>query len=112
VYGPTETTIWSSCFLLPRGGQARALTSIPIGSPVSETFFYLVTSDIDSAGQETLTLAANTGSNEGELCIGGVGVATGYLHALELSREKFIRNPFGEGVIYRTGDFVRKLEVP
>ncbi|NWC37640.1 AMP-binding protein, partial [Pseudomonas gingeri] len=40
----------------------------------------------------------------GELYIGGAGVAKGYLNQPQLTAEKFIPNPFGEGVLYRTGD--------
>ena len=48
--------------------------------------------------------------DEGELCIGGMGVAAGYLNAPNLTSERFIPNPFGSGAIYRTGDLVRSLE--
>ena len=48
---------------------------------------------------------------EGELWIGGVGVAAGYLKRPDLSKERFIVNPFGPGLVYRTGDLVKQLPV-
>ena len=43
----------------------------------------------------------------GELVIGGVNVTEGYLNRPELTQEKFVDNPFGEGKLYRTGDLAR-----
>lgn len=45
----------------------------------------------------------------GELCVAGAGVARGYLNQPELQNEKFVRNPFGEGMLYRSGDLARWL---
>ncbi|MBQ7248566.1 MAG: AMP-binding protein, partial [Deltaproteobacteria bacterium] len=45
----------------------------------------------------------------GELYIGGVQVARGYLNRPELTAERFLPNPFGEGRLYRTGDWARRL---
>ncbi|MFM7789786.1 MAG: AMP-binding enzyme, partial [Microcystis panniformis] len=45
----------------------------------------------------------------GELHIGGMGLARGYLNRLELTQEKFISNPFAEGKLYKTGDLARYL---
>ena len=105
VYGPTETTIWSSCFLLPGHADKLPLSgtgvgvSVPIGSPISRTAFYLVDPESEQLAMES----------EGELWIGGVGVAEGYLNAPELTSARFLRNPFGEGMVYRTGDLVRRM---
>ena len=105
-YGPTETTVISSSFTItPNFIQtltASAAPVIPIGKPIGRTDFYLIDADY----------AEETGSfrlvfEEGELLIGGIGVARGYLHAPELTRAKFIPNPFGEGIVYRTGDLIR-----
>ena len=46
----------------------------------------------------------------GELCITGDGVSKGYLNKEELTKEKFINNPFGKGIMYRTGDLARWLD--
>lgn len=107
VYGPTETTIWSSCYQivkrevsLPRS-DFPATAVVPIGVPISQTSFHLV---------NTEGLIEVADGDEGELCIGGIGVAAGYLHAPDLSSSKFILNPFGDGGLYRTGDLARKLK--
>lgn len=107
VYGPTETTIWSSCYLLPEdvsaiphsGNGSGVSVNVPIGSPISNTAFYLVDPDT----------AKLTASSEGELWIGGDGVAEGYLNAPELTTARFLPNPFGDGMVYRTGDLVRRV---
>jgi amino acid adenylation domain-containing protein len=96
VYGPTETTIWSSCYLI----QGTVEDSVPIGMPISKTQFYVVNEQQQQLVQE---------EGEGELWIGGAGVAKGYLGAPDLTVERFLQNPFGEGRVYRTGDVVRKL---
>lgn len=108
VYGPTETTIWSSSFLLPRNFLEESVEmtsknqfSIPIGSPISGTEFYIT---------DPLTGDLLTGIGcEGELIIGGVGVALGYHNSPALTKEKFFRNPFrGSGFVYKTGDLVKR----
>jgi amino acid adenylation domain-containing protein len=108
VYGPTETTIWSSCYQLTQtyfdSLPVNSTPVIPVGKPISETVFYLL--DTSSEGGLLRQVDAAAGE-EGELCIGGVGVARGYLHAHDLTAKVFIPNPFGEGIIYRTGDLVR-----
>jgi non-ribosomal peptide synthetase component F len=111
VYGPTETTIWSSSYSLPfdvaliPGGSVGGVVSVPVGKPISHTMFYLV--DPNSADHDVCSLNAT----EGELYIGGIGVAAGYLHAPDMTAAKFIRNPFGEeGIVYRTGDLVSLLD--
>ena len=91
MYGPTETTIWSS--------TARAEdcdTVVPLGRPIANTQLYV----LDPAGR----LAAP--GQPGELHIGGDGVARGYLNRPELTAERFLPNPFAKGRIYRTGDLV------
>ena len=94
VYGPTETTIWSTICRLENDGQP-----ISIGRPISNTTLYV----LDAAGR-LLPVGA-----PGELYIGGEGVACGYLNRAGLTAERFVDNPFGNGKLYRTGDVVRYL---
>ena len=100
VYGPTETTIWSSSYLFDREHYPEGNAPIPIGKEISATQFYIVHPE---------TLALLNEGEEGELCIGGLGVAKGYIHAPDLTAAKFLKNPFGEGRMYRTGDIAKRL---
>ena len=94
MYGPTETTVWSSCYRLPRGSD-----SILIGRPIDETHFFV----LDEKGKKVKV------GDQGELYIGGMGVAQGYLNRIDLTSERFVPNPFGKGVLYRTGDVVEEM---
>ena len=96
MYGPTETTIWSST------GPAEANGGmVPLGNPIANTQLYIL---------DSLQRLVPNGS-PGELYIGGDGVARGYLGRDDLTRERFLPNPFsGQGRIYRTGDLVRRDE--
>ena len=95
VYGPTETTIWSTICKLQSDGQP-----ISIGRPIANTTLYVL---------DTNFCLVPVGV-PGELYIGGRGVACGYLNRPELTAERFIANPFANpGVLYRTGDIVRYL---
>jgi amino acid adenylation domain-containing protein len=95
LYGPTETTIWST------GARITSLDGpITIGRPVDNTQLWVVDGSMNLVPPGV----------PGELLIGGVGVARGYLNRPELTVEKFIPNPFGtaqSGPIYRTGDLAR-----
>ncbi|WP_055588176.1 non-ribosomal peptide synthetase, partial [Streptacidiphilus griseoplanus] len=92
VYGPTETTIWSTAWEVPQ--QPRRIT---VGRPIANTTVHVV--DAHDA-------LAPIGV-PGELLIGGAGVADGYLGRPELTAERFVDRD-GERV-YRTGDVVRRL---
>jgi amino acid adenylation domain-containing protein/thioester reductase-like protein len=99
-YGPTENTTFSATHEITSvpPGTAR----IPIGTPVANSTCYIVADDG--------SLAAD--GEEGELAVGGDGVALGYLNGPELTAERFVPDPFGrrEGArLYRTGDRVRRL---
>ena len=92
-YGPTENTTFSCCFTIDK----TYTDSIPIGRPISNSTAYVVSSNgnLQPVGVP------------GELWVGGDGVGKGYLNNPELTAEKFISNPFGDGVIYKTGDLVK-----
>jgi thioesterase domain-containing protein/acyl carrier protein len=95
MYGPTETTIWSSARRITHGDGP-----ILIGPPIANTQFYVV--DRNSA------LAPHGGI--GELMIGGDGVADGYWDMAALTRERFPADRFRDvpdATLYRTGDLVR-----
>lgn len=93
MYGPTETTIWSTCRQVDSG-----FSRITVGRPIDNTQIYIM----DEAG---LPLPPTV---PGELCIGGRGVALGYHNLPELTAEKFIESQqFGR--TYRTGDLARVL---
>ena len=94
VYGPTETTIWSTICRLERDGQP-----ILIGRPIANTTLYVLDANLNLVPAGV----------PGELFIGGDGVARGYLNRPELTAERFIENPFKPGRLYRTGDLVRYL---
>ncbi|MBQ2445459.1 MAG: amino acid adenylation domain-containing protein, partial [Oscillospiraceae bacterium] len=93
-YGPTESTVIALRYPIP----TEKWESIPIGSPVHNTQIYIL--------QGTSLCGIGV---PGELCIAGEGLAAGYLNRPELTEEKFIPNPFGEGKLYRTGDLARLL---
>ena len=95
MYGPTETTIWSST------EQVRKDNSkITIGPPIANTQFYI----LDAHGQPTPV------GVPGELCIAGAGLARGYHKRPELTGQKFVPNPFKQSSrMYKTGDLVRYL---
>jgi amino acid adenylation domain-containing protein len=97
MYGPTETTIWSSTVQV-KAGQGP----VPIGLPIDNTQFHV----LDTEGQ---LAPINV---PGELHIGGEGLARGYFRRSELTTEKFIRDPFSSDPgarLYKTGDLVRRL---
>jgi amino acid adenylation domain-containing protein/FkbM family methyltransferase len=98
VYGPTETTIWSSAHEVRTVDQPI----VPLGHPLENTQLYV----LDSRLQPVPAGVA------GELYIGGVGVSRGYLNRPELTAERFIVNPRAAvpGLrIYKTGDLARHL---
>lgn len=97
LYGPTETTIWSSYFEYKRGDVLFPIA--PIGRPISNTKFYVLDKHLKLVPIGMI----------GELYIGGDGLAAGYFNQLELTKEKFIPNPFTaetSSQLYKTGDLV------
>lgn len=96
VYGPTETTVYATTHRV--GGEEGA---VPVGRPLANTQVYIM----DRFGRPTPI------GTPGELWIAGPGVAAGYLHRAELTRERFVAHPFGEtGIAYRSGDLARFRE--
>ncbi len=97
-YGPTESTVWTTCTLVEGGSPVEELTSI--GRPIPDIQVYLL---------DPYLQLVHVGV-PGELFIGGEGLARGYLNRPELTAEKFMPNPFsrqpGER-LYRTGDLAR-----
>ena len=93
-YGPTEATVVATAC------EVKAGEPVTIGGPIPNYTCYVVTEDLQLCGP----------GQQGELLIGGPGVAQGYLQRPELTAEKFIANPFGgdgtDPVLYRSGDAV------
>ncbi|WP_319420021.1 amino acid adenylation domain-containing protein [Pleurocapsa sp. FMAR1] len=99
--GATEASIWSICY--PIASKWTADKAIPYGRPLHNQSFYILDS------QQQLAPIGVTG----ELYIGGVGVARGYLHRPELTTARFIVDPFSSDPtarLYKTGDLGRYLE--
>lgn len=97
LYGPTETTIWSSYFVYRKGDVLFPIA--PIGKPINNTKFYVLDKHLKLVPIGMI----------GELHIGGDGLAAGYFNQLELTKHKFIPNPFsveGKSQLYKTGDLV------
>ncbi len=99
MYGPTETTIWSSSWQLRPG-----LDWVPIGTPVANTQLYVLD------GQQQPVPPGATG----HLWIGGHGVVRGYHRRPELTAERFAPDPFLGGAhrMYFTGDLARWRRMP
>ncbi len=102
-YGPTETTVNATAFVFSRDGRVfpnliSEKNSVPIGRPASGTRVYVLNGDrLSGIGVP------------GELCIAGVQVSQGYYKRPELTAEKFVKDPFFEGRMYRSGDMARFL---
>jgi len=93
IYGPTEASVYSTYY-----DCEAEMATIPIGRPISNTQVHMMNGEV----------LCGIGV-PGELCISGDGLSRGYLNQPELTNEKFISNPYGEGKLYRTGDLARWL---
>ncbi|MGL5148945.1 MAG: amino acid adenylation domain-containing protein, partial [Clostridium sp.] len=99
-YGPTETTVIATGYIINELIDEDKKSRVPIGRGLDYLRTYVLSPD------NKLELIGAVG----ELVIGGLGVAKGYLNKPELTNEKFFQSPFVEGdVLYRTGDLVRLL---
>ncbi|WP_344432285.1 non-ribosomal peptide synthetase, partial [Amycolatopsis minnesotensis] len=97
-YGPTETTVLAVCHRVTKGNVPTGV--VPIGVPTDGTKVYV----LDQG------LALSPPGTPGELYLAGSGLARGYFGRPELTSERFVANPFGDGDrLYRTGDLVRLL---
>ncbi len=97
MYGPTETTIWSCVYKIQSGTGP-----VPIGRPIANTEIYILNADLTPVPL----------GSEGELYIGGNGLALGYWQRPELTNDKFIPNHFSAkpgARLYRTGDLASYL---
>ncbi|MGB3403613.1 MAG: amino acid adenylation domain-containing protein [Microcoleaceae cyanobacterium] len=95
LYGPTETTIWSTCHQV-----STAEDSVSIGRPIANTQVYVLDEQLNPVAK----------GEAGELYIGGAGLAVGYLNRPTLNAERFITNPFdpdSQTRLYKTGDLVK-----
>ncbi|MGB9178315.1 MAG: amino acid adenylation domain-containing protein [Pyrinomonadaceae bacterium] len=99
LYGPTEAAVDVTFWACNRGSERRI---VPIGRPIANTQIYI----LDKHMQPVPAGVA------GELHIGGVGLARGYLHRAEMTAEKFVPHPFSASSgarLYKTGDLARYL---
>ncbi|WP_299137152.1 AMP-binding protein, partial [uncultured Tenacibaculum sp.] len=94
-YGPTESTVISVSKRL--NSEDLIEGNVSIGRPIANTQAYVLDKDLNLLPEGVV----------GELYLGGVGLSSGYINNLELTEERFISNPFGEGRLYKTGDLVR-----
>ncbi|GAA0365666.1 non-ribosomal peptide synthetase/type I polyketide synthase [Bacillus horti] len=98
VYGPTETTVFATYY--PINEAPEDASYLPIGFPIANTTAYI----LDGHGHP---VPPNV---PGELYIGGDGVSEGYVNKAELTKQKFIQNPFDPSErVYCTGDIVWRL---
>lgn len=99
-YGPTETTTFACCHKVTQADLSEK--AIPIGRPINRTNVFIVDSSLEPVPE----------GEDGELLIGGDGVALGYLNQPELTAAKFIKHSLAgspNARLYRTGDRCRRL---
>ena len=98
MYGPTETTIWSTTWKLH-----GSLDTIPIGTPIANTRIYILDANLQPLPPGV----------PGDLWIGGEGVVRGYHQRPELTADRFLDDPFVTGGrMYRTGDLAKWRAMP
>lgn len=95
-YGPSEFTVCTTQWNYTREWELQ--TKIPIGKPICNSKVFILN------GVKMCGIGV-----PGELCMSGIGMAKGYLNKENLTKQKFIDNPFGQGKLYRSGDLARWL---
>jgi amino acid adenylation domain-containing protein/thioester reductase-like protein len=104
MYGPTETTIWSTIHQVEAGEE-----TIPIGRPILNTQIYIFNYSRHSQNNFFEPVAEGA---DGEIYISGMGIARGYLNRPEINEERFFKNPLSNepgARLYKTGDLARYL---
>ncbi|MCP5099596.1 MAG: amino acid adenylation domain-containing protein [Chloroflexi bacterium] len=102
MYGPTETTIWSTMQQITAATLPDLVVNeiVTIGRPIANTDLYIVDKQLRPVPVGV----------PGELLIGGTGVGRGYFQRPDLTNEKFISHPFADdGILYHTGDLAAYL---
>ncbi|WP_432409134.1 amino acid adenylation domain-containing protein [Wukongibacter sp. M2B1] len=98
-YGPTETVV--GCMIHKYNAETDVEGSVPIGIPADNVQIYIVDKHLNLSPIGAI----------GEICISGDGVAKGYLNKPELTKKRFVANPFESGkIMYRTGDLAKLLK--
>jgi thioester reductase-like protein len=100
LYGPTETTIWSTMHRVTSNNDRGISNTVPIGRPIANTQIYILDANLRPVPIGVI----------GDLYISGDGVSRGYLNRPELNADRFVSNPFDvTSTIYKTGDLARYL---
>jgi amino acid adenylation domain-containing protein/thioester reductase-like protein len=102
VYGPTETTIWSTIGRVEAETVEMGGGTVSIGRPIGNTQVYILDKELQPVPVGVA----------GDLYIGGDGLARGYYRQAALTAGRFVPDPFvagGDGRLYRTGDLARYL---
>ncbi len=105
VYGPTETTVFATCFSVDTPEESTYMDTVPIGRPLTATAVYILDKRMRPVPEGVV----------GEIYIGGMGNAPGYLNRPELTEAAFLRSPFSTPgntfapTLYKTGDLGRRL---
>lgn len=97
-YGPTEATV--GCMIYRYDANTDKRIAVPIGVPADNMEIYILDKHLNPVPQNSV----------GEMYIGGIGLAKGYINREDLTNDRFIDNPFKDGhKIYKTGDLARLM---
>lgn len=97
MYGPTETSMWSMYYHLK---DPLLSDTVSLGHPLHNTFIEILDENLNNVSM----------GNQGELYIGGEGLARGYLNNTSLTEKQFIIHPQTKARLYKTGDLVTRLD--